>query len=173
MSLGTQRRRGDDRLIGFPTPVPPEKVTPSFIGERWNRGSNQSIPTGNQTTVEFGTTNFTTERGGYAKMYDSDSFRWTIPPGLAGIWHIEGVVRWAGNASGHRTVEVIQNSTTIYHYRTPIAAAAELSQPILMKYEFVEGDTFRVAVTHNVGSDLNIIGGSEYTFLVAEFRGMA
>ena len=170
---GVQRTRGDGRLLGLAPPPLEEKIISPFIGERWNRGGNQSIPHSSSTTLEFGTSNFTTEQGGYAPMFDEDSFRWTVPSGLKGIWHIEGVVRWAGNSTGHRTVEVLHNGSTIYHFRTPLAAAAELSQPVLLYYEFEEGDTFRVDVHQTSGGALNIIGGSEYTFIAAEFRGAA
>lgn len=161
-----------DSLLGLPQDN--RKVLPTFIGERWNRNANQIIATGNVTTVQFGgTPDFTTKRTGYPGIYDDTTYRWTIPAGLSGIWTIAGVVRWDNNSTGHRTVSVLLNGTTIiYSYRMPTSSVTgDLSLPVVLTWPFSEGEYFEVQVNQNSGGNLNLVGGSEYCHVTASFVG--
>lgn len=169
--LRSRLLRVEDGLLGHPEDR--REKLPVYIGERWNRGGNQSINTGTATTVEYGTSDFTVEQAGFPVMYDDASFTWTIPPGLDGVWFLHGVVRWDSDTTGNRNVRILVNgSDAIYNYRSD-AMDVENSLPIICSHLFEAGDYFEIQVTQSSGGALNIIGGTDTVFLIAEYRGTA
>jgi hypothetical protein len=160
----------EEGVLGRPYGI--ERGLPVFIGERWNRGTNQTITTATTTEIQYGSKTFSSERLGYPLLYDSSTYTWTIPASLPGIWQISGLARFDSNATGFRYVRVYLNdATVIYHYQLD-AGDTEQSLPIIVQDYFDEGDTFQVQVRQNSGGDLDLIGSSENVFLSVEYRGV-
>lgn len=175
-----RRSRSKSRLseVGdsmFGRPFDTEPPLPQFIGEAWYKSANQVTATGVAEAIAYGTTVFDTDRTNFPPLWDSTLERFTIPPGLGGVWSGTGIMRWAldGTATGNRNVNVLLNgTTTIYAYRAD-ATDAQMSLPIVFTYLFSEGDYFNVQVTQSSGGALDVVGGLENTYFSLSFEGVA
>jgi hypothetical protein len=145
----------------------------SAIAERWNRGTAQTIPDSDWTTVEFGTTDFTVEPAGYSPIYSNASpWIWTIPSGLSGIWTFRGTVQFEGDTTGGRNARVLLNgSTSIYEFRVG-PNSGPISVPVSFSYKFDEGDTLKVQVFQASTGTLDINGGRELTNMTMSYEGV-
>lgn len=173
---GLRRRRLRSRLSPISTsmlgrPYGGGKGRPAAISEKWNRGSAQTISDSSFTAIQYGAKDYTAERSGIPQIFDTTTNKWTIPPGLDGVWLITGIVQWASNATGNRQVTVqLNGSTDIYMFRQN-AEAAITTMPINLTYYFSGGDFFKIRVQQNSGGNLDINGGAEITHLTVTFLG--
>jgi len=159
-------------MLGRPTDA--RGRLPKAVGERWSNADGQSIPDTTVTTVHLKTEDYTTERSGYAQMYEPTTDIWTVPPGLTGIWRMLGEIRWESNGTGQRSVFIELNGTTnIYHYRTPAVAGSQFSLPICLDYLFEEGDYFALRASQSSAGALTLVAGAEYNHLSVSFVGYA
>lgn len=160
----------ENSMLGSPWGFQDE--LPRFIGERWNRGANQSINDITWTPIEFGNSDVTADSVGYGKMYD-DASPWgiRIPSGLDGVWLICVGVRWASNSTGTRAIRVRLNAASNIIDHSNLATAGNLSMTASMHYVLAAGDVFTVDVRQSSGGALNVLGGADYTFVSYQFAG--
>jgi hypothetical protein len=135
-------------------------------GARVYRSAALSITSGVGTALLFDT-----------EAHDTHAFhdqvtnpeRLTVPAGLAGLYLIEGGIRWSGNDTGLRGADIKVNGTTVVASSgIPKASAAEpVSNTATATVQLVAGDYVTLEAFQNSGSGLaiDVSGGTQATHL--------
>jgi hypothetical protein len=159
----------ENSLLGSPSGFFDE--LPKFIGERWNRGTDQTISDATWTTIQYGNNDITAERVGYTQMYDDATNIITIPAGLDGVWLFTFGVRWTSNATGGRSIRINKNNGTILVDHRVAATAGQLSYNGSTHLVLAAGDQIEIQVNQGSGGNLDLLGNDEYTWVSYQFMG--
>lgn len=130
------------------------------------RNSDQTISTSTDTAIAFGQERF--DVGGMHSTSTNTS-RVTIPSGGAGLYLLTASVRWAGNATGYRTLSITVNgapgtgTTIVDESILSIGAGAGTRQTVTTMYQMAAGDYAEVYVWQNSGGNLACTSNGNYS----------
>lgn len=142
--------------------------TPTKVGARVYRNtSNQSIPNGTQTAVQFNAENYDTD-----SLHDNatNNTRLTIP--TTGLWLLQGSIDFAANTTGFRGVNFYLNGTTflagtILDPGDPVSRL----QASTME-ELTAGDYIELLALQDTGGALDVNFGRQKTWFAATLIGV-
>jgi hypothetical protein len=133
------------------------------VGARaYQAGSAQSISNATLTAVTFDSERFDTD--GYHST-SSNTSRFTVPAGMGGKYLLGGVVEFAANATGARSIALRLNGSTYIAFETIQAATAggqETRLSVETVYDLLAGEYVEVYVSQVSGGSLNIGNTSAY-----------
>ena len=151
------------------------QTAPAFRGVKLNSNADQSIGTGSQTDITFGSG---------TTVYDTDGFhdesvnneRITIPASLQGMKvRCNAGIRWQTSSAGVRNIDLQRyNSSDVLQESVsktiPGAAGLEIVMCISGVFQVDAGDYFKVRGLQDSGGNLNAIGtvGTGQTHLAME-----
>lgn len=129
--------------------------TPTFVGARIKRATDQSINDSSWTAIQFD-----------VEDYDSNAFhdnstnntRITIPAGKAGYYSLKGRVQWDVNGSGNRYISFRKGGST---YLETVAGYAWLATSYFQQFftidvQLAEGEYIELCVYQDSSGALNV-----------------
>lgn len=135
----------------------------SAVGARaYQAGSAQSIANATLTAVTFDSERFDTD--GFHST-SSNTSRFTVPAGMGGKYLLGGVVEFAANATGARSIALRLNGSTYIAFETIQAATAggqETRLSVETVYDLLAGEYVEVYVSQVSGGSLTIGNTSAY-----------
>lgn len=122
---------------------------------RVSKSATQSIANSATTSVTFDTEDF--DDGGMHST-TSNTSRITIPTGGAGTYMVGGMVEFAANATGQRTIYVVLNGTATQATVTNVTASGTVASRLACAtlVQVVAGDYLELQVNQNSGGALNV-----------------
>src|SRR5215510_12888042 len=117
-------------------------------------GTSQTIPTGGTVKdVTFDNETFDT-----ANLHNTTTNNHQLVAPVAGVYQITGNVRWEGNATGTRFVDITTSSGgRIASVWTPTASTFNTDQSISAAYALAAGETVSLQVFQNSGISLDLV----------------
>jgi hypothetical protein len=132
--------------------------TTSRPSARVYSAANQSIATGTDTAVIFGSERFDTDT-----IHDTVTNNTRLTAQTAGLYVITAHVNFDINATGWRSVMLRVNGTTVIAEDREIAAAGiEQRIPLTTMYQLSAGDYVEVVVRQTSGVALNLVTQANY-----------
>lgn len=130
--------------------------------------SAQSNTTQAITTAVSTDVTLQTETSDGSGVFATSAF--TVPTGYDGLWHFEGAVYFAPNATGIRQLDIYKNdaAVNVYVSGTPHASFGTTLH-ISADLDLVAGDKIEINVYQNSGGNLNI--GTDASTLTGRFLG--
>jgi hypothetical protein len=131
----------------------------TFVGVSATKNAAQSINNATDTIVTFPTESYDTD--GFHSTSTNTS-RITIPSGKAGYYNFTGVLHFADNTTGIRTMELLKNGTslgTVTRGPNP-AAGLDFYMPFAFVASAAVNDYFEMRVYQNSGGALNCQTGT-------------
>ena len=122
--------------------------------------ANQAIVTATPTALAFNSERFDQAGGSASTMHDTVTNNSRLTAIYAGIYLISGNVGWATDANGtYRQVTLrVNGATTIGDIvQPPTPTAGFTRQSISMIYSMAVNDYVELLVTHDKGSNLNVL----------------
>jgi hypothetical protein len=133
----------------------------TFVGVSATKNAAQSINNATDTIVTFPTESYDTD--GFHSTSTNTS-RITIPSGKAGYYAFTGVLHFADNATGIRTMELLKNGTalgTVTRGPNP-QAGLDFFMPFSFVANAAVSDYFEMRVYQNSGGALNCQTGTVF-----------
>ena len=133
------------------------------------RTATQSITSATLTTVLWDGEDFDSDA---LHSIVTNTSRLTVPAGLAGVWQFYGMVEFAANATGSRTLTLVKNGATDIATTTiapPSAGVCSIdlqSMAVLAATDYVEAK-----VTQTSGGALNVSLGISKSYLECAWMG--
>jgi hypothetical protein len=142
-------------------------VTPTMVGVRAYRTTNQAIGHSSWVAINFD-----------AERFDTDTFhdnvtnntRLTVPVGKAGYYLIIGDVSWASNVTGFRYLHILLNgSVRLAEVSQTSGGLLDVRQCVSTIYHLSEGDYVQLEVHQTSGGDLdvNALGNHSPEFMMS------
>lgn len=143
----------------------------SAVGARAYRSSNTSIANATVASIAFNAEDWDTD-----SMHStvSNTSRLTVPAGKGGKWLVVGSIAFATNGTGIRMPRIHVNGSA--GYRTtptfnPVGGGFQTIAQVSDIVDVAAGDYFELYGYQTSGGSLNILAGSEATFLAAIYLG--
>jgi len=133
----------------------------TFVGVSATKNAAQSISNATDTIVTFPTESYDTD--GFHSTSTNTS-RITIPSGKAGYYAFTGVLHFADNTTGIRTMELLKNGTslgTVTRGPNP-QAGLDFFMPFSFVANAAVSDYFEMRVYQNSGGALNCQTGTVF-----------
>ncbi len=138
---------------------------PAFVGVRVFNTTNQSIATGTFTAITMNSETYDTD--GFHSTVTNTS-RITIPSGKAGYYLFIANQAFAANATSWRAIVLRKNNSEFVSSYTDYAGGTTGTvQTISNIINLAEGDYVELFSRQNSGGNLDIVGATNVTWLVA------
>jgi len=146
-----------------------QPTTSAYLGASVFNSANQSIANNTVVALTFNSESFDTDS---IHSTATNTSRLTIPTGKSGKYLISGGLYWAGNATGGRSTYVHKNGTRIFYAVQPVNQnTANIGLSWSYVVDATAGDYYEFFVFQDSGGALNILGGSDLTFLQISYLG--
>ena len=110
---------------------------------------DQTLTTAVLTKLVYGTVTVDTSSG-----WSAVNNRYTIPAGFGGIWSVSAIQEFAANATGVRSIEIVQTGTTKARHRTPACTGIGTICSVSALLSCSVGDTVEIDGLQNSGGNL-------------------
>ncbi len=128
--------------------------------------SNQSVADDTDAAIAMAAEVYDTSLG----LHDtgSNNSRITIPSGGSGVYSFIGQATFAVDADGRREVMIYKNGAEVAKMQVPTASVAfQTTIQVCYQDQSIVGDYYELYVHHVAGAALDVIFGSDKTFLAA------
>lgn len=122
---------------------------PAFKGVSCTKSSAQSINSATWTAVTFDAEDFDTDA---FHSTSTNTSRITVPSGLGGKYLFNGVIGFASNANGDRSIRLIKNGTTTYPVAANDAGGIGVTQNFNLILDLVATDYVEIQAWQNSGT---------------------
>ena len=163
------------QVLTADTTVSPYKVkwasassTPTFVGCRLYKSSNQTLNNNTSTAITFDSESFDTD--GFHST-SSNTSRITIPSGKAGYYLFTGHGEIEANSTGTRYSLIYKNGSTLVENATSPGGAGRTNLVVTSIQSANVGDYFELFLEQNSGGALTTYNGIASTTFAVQYLG--
>lgn len=141
----------------------------TFVGASIYKSASQTIGTASEVDVTWDSEHYDTN-----SIHDNatNNARVTVPAGMGGKWRLSGTIIFSSNSSGRRYLALYKNGGLIrYPAQLPSAGAAPMNIPFSVDLLLAAGDYLVIKAYQDSGGDLDVVGGSNNSFIDFAFLG--